>query len=169
MSVVKESDGASQVVLVVKNPAAHAGDVRGAGSLGRKIPWRRDAAYSRILAWRIPRTAEPRRLQSMGSHRAGHNCSDLACMLPKGACRQYVGILQRPASLNPSSRAELEFNTGPCGWQHMPSSLLLLRTRIIWNSLLFTSNFAYYLLFSAWQEQSVSFLFSANIILSYLG
>ena len=26
-----------------------------------------------ILAWRIPRTEEPGRLQSIGSHRVGHN------------------------------------------------------------------------------------------------
>ena len=73
MSVVKESDRASQAVLVVKNPPAHAGDVRDTGSLGWKIPWRRNAAYSRILAWRIPQTAEPGGLQSMGSHRIRHN------------------------------------------------------------------------------------------------
>ena len=31
------------------------------------------ATYSSILAWRIPWTEEPARLQSMGSQRAGHN------------------------------------------------------------------------------------------------
>ena len=31
------------------------------------------ATYSSILAWRIPRTEEPGRLQSMGSQRVGHN------------------------------------------------------------------------------------------------
>ena len=35
--------------------------------------------YSSILAWRIPRTEEPGELQSMGSQRAGHDGSDLAC------------------------------------------------------------------------------------------
>ena len=34
--------------------------------------------HSSILAWRIPQTEEPGRLQSMGSHRVGHTCSDLA-------------------------------------------------------------------------------------------
>ena len=29
--------------------------------------------HSSILAWRIPRTEEPGRLQSMESHRIGHN------------------------------------------------------------------------------------------------
>ena len=35
-------------------------------------------AVSSTLAWKIPRTEEPGRLQSMGSHRVGHNWSDLA-------------------------------------------------------------------------------------------
>ena len=31
------------------------------------------AAHSNILAWKIPWTEEPGRLQSMGSHKVGHN------------------------------------------------------------------------------------------------
>ena len=31
-----------------------------------------------VLAWRIPGTGEPGGLPSMGSHRVGHDCSDLA-------------------------------------------------------------------------------------------
>ena len=34
--------------------------------------------HSSILAWRIPRTAEPGGLPSLGSHRVGHDLSDLA-------------------------------------------------------------------------------------------
>ena len=36
------------------------------------------ATHSSVLAWRIPWTGEPGGLPSMGSHRVGHNCSDLA-------------------------------------------------------------------------------------------
>ena len=36
------------------------------------------ATHSSILAWRIPGTGEPGGLLSMGSHRVGHNWSDLA-------------------------------------------------------------------------------------------
>ena len=36
------------------------------------------ATHSSILAWRIPGTGEPGGLSSMGSHRVGHNWSDLA-------------------------------------------------------------------------------------------
>ena len=34
--------------------------------------------HSSVLAWRMPGTAEPGGLPSVGSHRVGHNCSDLA-------------------------------------------------------------------------------------------
>ena len=34
------------------------------------------ATHSNILAWRIPWTREPGGLQSMGSHRVGHDCSE---------------------------------------------------------------------------------------------
>ena len=36
------------------------------------------ATHSRVLAWRIPGTGEPGGLPSMGSHRVGHDRSDLA-------------------------------------------------------------------------------------------
>ena len=36
------------------------------------------ATYSSVLAWRIPGTGEPGGLPSMGSHRFGHDWSDLA-------------------------------------------------------------------------------------------
>ena len=36
------------------------------------------ATHSSVLAWRILGTGEPGGLPSMGSHRVGHDCSDLA-------------------------------------------------------------------------------------------
>ena len=36
------------------------------------------ATHSTVLAWRIPGTGEPGGLPSMGSHKVGHDCSDLA-------------------------------------------------------------------------------------------
>ena len=71
---------ASQVVLVVKNPSASAGDVREAGlipGLGRS-PGGRHGPHSCILPWRLPWTEEPDRLQFIGSQRIRHNKSDLA-------------------------------------------------------------------------------------------
>ena len=38
------------------------------------------ATHSSVLAWRIPGTAEPGVLPSMGSHRVGHDWSDLAAV-----------------------------------------------------------------------------------------
>ena len=43
-------------------------------SLGWKDPLEKGmATHSSILAWRIPWTEEPCGLQSMGSHRVGHD------------------------------------------------------------------------------------------------
>ena len=39
---------------------------------------KKKATHSSVLAWRIPGTAEPGGLLSMGSHRVGHDRSDLA-------------------------------------------------------------------------------------------
>ena len=48
-------------------------------SLGWKDPLEEQmATHSSILAWRIPWTQESGRLQSIGSHRVGHEWSDLA-------------------------------------------------------------------------------------------
>ena len=46
------------------------------------------ATHSSVLAWRIPGTGETRELTSMGSHRVGHDWSDLAAAasLPLSAC-----------------------------------------------------------------------------------
>ena len=64
---------ASWVVLVVKNLPANAGDV-GVQSLGQEDPLEEGmATYSNILAWRIPWTEDPGRLQSLGLQRVGHN------------------------------------------------------------------------------------------------
>ena len=48
-------------------------------SLGREDPMEVGmATYSSVLAWRIPWTEEPGGLQTMGSQRAGPDCSDSA-------------------------------------------------------------------------------------------
>ena len=43
------------------------------------------ATHSSVLAWRIPGTEDPGGLPSMGSHRVGHNCSDLAAAAVGGS------------------------------------------------------------------------------------
>ena len=38
------------------------------------------ATHSSVLAWEIPRTEEPGRLQFIGLRRVGRDCSNLACV-----------------------------------------------------------------------------------------
>ena len=47
------------------------------------------ATHSSILAWRIPGTEEPRGLPSVGSHRVGHDWSDLAAAAAAYLCNVY--------------------------------------------------------------------------------
>ena len=66
---------ASQVVLMVKNPPANAGNTR---NVVRSLSWddpleKEMATPSSNFAWRIPWTGEPGRLQSMRSQRVGHD------------------------------------------------------------------------------------------------
>ena len=59
--------------LVVKNSAANAEDEGSVPGLGRSPGGGKNTAYSSILAWIIPWTEDPGGLQSMGSHRVGHD------------------------------------------------------------------------------------------------
>ena len=69
---MKQSPGASQVALVVKNlPAMQETQVQ---TLGWKDPLEKGmATLSSILAWEIPWREEPGGLQSMGSQRVRHD------------------------------------------------------------------------------------------------
>ena len=89
-----QEGGASQLVLVVKNPPAIAGDERDlsvipglerspGGQHGNPLQysiqyWIQTIQYGLSLAWRIPWTEENSRLQITGSHRVGHKWSDLS-------------------------------------------------------------------------------------------
>ena len=50
------------------------------------------ATHSSILAWRIPGTGEPGGLPSMGSHRVGHDRSDLAAAAVAAAAAAEGGV-----------------------------------------------------------------------------
>ena len=66
--------GASQVVLVVKNPHANAEDKRDRISILRLERFLRRAWHpTSILAWRIPWIEEPGGLQSIGLQRVRHD------------------------------------------------------------------------------------------------
>ena len=85
---------------MVKNlPAMHETQVR---SLGQEDPLEKEMAiHSSILAFRIPWTEEPGRLQSMGSQRVGHaaksrqSCPTLCDPIDSSPTGSHVpGILQ---------------------------------------------------------------------------
>ena len=61
----------SQVALVVENLPASTGDVREAGLIPELE--KEMETYSSILAWKIPGTEEPGKLQSTGSQRVRHD------------------------------------------------------------------------------------------------
>ena len=57
------------------------------------------ATHSSVFAWRIPGLGEPGGLPSMGSHRVGHNCGDLAATAVRE--RETPGISDLRGSLSP--------------------------------------------------------------------
>ena len=65
-------DWASLVAQLIKNPPAM--QETQVQSLGGEDPLEKEiATHSSILAWKIPWTEKPGRLQSMGSQRVGHD------------------------------------------------------------------------------------------------
>ena len=76
--------------LVVKNPPAmHEMQKMQVWSLGQEEGM---ATHSNVLAWRIPWTEEPGRLQSVGWQRVGHDWKDWACILQTytGGPNRYI-------------------------------------------------------------------------------
>ena len=61
------------------------------------------ATHSSVLAWRIPGTGEPDGLPSLGSHRVGHDWSDLAAVAAEVVWKQgmsYKGVCSFSWSLS---------------------------------------------------------------------
>ena len=101
------------------------------------------APHSSVLAWRIPGTVEPGGLPSMGSHRVGHDWSDLAAAA-------WAGTLQTATdptlpSVMPTLPRATHHLAGPAGmsvWKYMElthyilkaqhNSCLVGRTLICW-------------------------------------
>ena len=70
------------------------------------------APHSSTLAWRIPGTEEPGGLPSMGSHRVGHDWSDLAAA---AADKYYkAAILKMFKELNKTMFEKLKYGNN---WQ----------------------------------------------------
>ena len=67
-------------------------------SLFTFMHWRRKwQPHSSVLAWRIPGTGEPGGLLSTGSHRVGHDWSDLAAAAYSQERKQMVSCIKTPA------------------------------------------------------------------------
>ena len=96
------------------------------------------ATHPSVLAWRIPGTGEPGGLPSMGSHRVGHDWSDLVAAAAAAAWQKASG---RPAGQRPR-RKNLGWSgirqswgapragdthrgrgSKPLSWQNAPASL----------------------------------------------
>ena len=79
---------------MVKNPPAIAKGMGSIPGLGR-FPGKETATHSSILAWEIPRTEEPGRLQSMGVTKE----SDMTERLNKTVTQRSLMTLELPASI----------------------------------------------------------------------
>ena len=85
------------------------------------------ATHSSVLAWRIPGTEEPGGLPSMGSHRVGHDWSDLAAAAAPEVCLDKLSLLEAPSLLVAQNHSFYStFCTGTP--QHLPSLLIISLT-----------------------------------------
>ena len=77
---------------MIQNPTANVADtVMQVRSLGWEDTLEEGmATHSNILAWRIPGTEEPSRLQSMGLQRVRHDWSNFACSMHPGIRNKVV-------------------------------------------------------------------------------
>ena len=116
------------------------------------------ATHSSVLAWRIPGTGEPGRLPSMGSHRVGHDWSDLAAaaavVFPLNCSNSNSNLVsnalpstdtwfQTPLSYN-GNRFIIVFSWPP--GSHFTHANMYTDLNLIWSNYLFLS-FIFELLF----------------------
>ena len=70
------------------------------------------ATHSNILAWRIPRTEEPGRLQSMGLQRVRHDCvTDTFTFSGKKSQSETLTILLPPSRLDSKKTGSMSTQT----------------------------------------------------------
>ena len=66
------------------------------------------ATHSSVLAWRIPEKGEPGGLPSLGSHRVGHDWSDLAAAAAAAITSQVRILVSIPCSTHANNHFSLE-------------------------------------------------------------
>ena len=78
------------------------------------------ATHSSVLAWRIPGMGEPGGLPSLGSHRVGHDRSDLAAAAAASSKKMVVVELLSRVQLfaTPLTLAHLDFLSSCCLLSH---------------------------------------------------
>ena len=82
--------------LTDKDSPANAGDPGSIPGSGKPLE-KETAPHSNILAWEIPWTEEPGRLQSMGSQTVGHDLApEHTCMHNKNnTSRRYISLTEK--------------------------------------------------------------------------
>ena len=98
-------------------------------SLGQEDPLEKEmATHSSILAWKIPGTEEPSGLPSVGSHRVGHDRSDLAAAAARGfpggsEVKASACNAGDPGSIPGSGRSPGEGNGNPLQYSCLENSM----------------------------------------------
>ena len=93
------------------------------------------ATHSRVLAWRIPGTGEPGGLQSVGSHRVGHDWSNLAAAVTvKLRCKLCVWVFESLNLFLPREKAKTlrseKDSPLSCSWPYTDKCLLRRQSNI---------------------------------------
>ena len=113
--------------------------------LGREDPLEKEmAAHSSILAWIIPWTEEPGRVQSMESQRVGHNWATITqtttSFVTLGNSLPWLTLLSSSVHRNSNSKSQIFFlscSPKPASFfkghhkSHLPHSLLTSRLIIV--------------------------------------
>ena len=85
------------------------------------------AEYSRILAWEIPRTEEPGRLQSMGLQRVGHDWATLFSLFTAYVTSLCLGgIITLTVKLSIDHLSWMLFRYWMVNWIRSPENLIVI-------------------------------------------
>ena len=94
------------------------------------------ATHSSVLAWRIPGTGEPGGLPSMGSHRVGHDWSDLAAaalaFIPVCCDLSLFTCYGAGEKLSPSGNTQLHNPAILLKTKSRPVTFLVIRWLRLW-------------------------------------